>query len=318
MSNILVLAGGSVKGAFQAGVVKALFEKGYQPDAIYGVSAGSLNAAYLVNQLGLQKLSAEALNLVQAGNDLWDFWETRITHPECLSKPLGLFDLGMSALRKKFKGLVNTQPLRDLLEEKLSMRNLQASPIALKIGAVNIIDGGIHYVDPSYDFFVDYLLASSAVPILMPVVKINQEERNSFLDGGLRDVAPLQKAILDGGTNIICVSCHTERIEGGKFDSGDLLALVDRVMDIAVNEILNADLRESLLMNDSLPDDGSVALHGPYAGRKKVNIISIRPIHPLNMDIQNFTKMDIRKMLEIGYSLGSSIRLKEEYSSHKS
>ena len=52
MSQILVLAGGSVKGAFQAGVIKALFEKGYRPDAIYGVSAGSLNAAYLVNQLG--------------------------------------------------------------------------------------------------------------------------------------------------------------------------------------------------------------------------------------------------------------------------
>jgi hypothetical protein len=59
-----------------------------------------------------------------------------------------------------------------------------------------------------------------------------------------------------------------------------------------------------------LPNDGSVALHGPYAGRKKVNIISIRPIQPLNMDIQNFTKMDIRKMLEIGYSLGNSLRLK--------
>ena len=40
MSKILVLAGGSVKGAFQAGVMKAMMERGYQPDAVYGVSAG--------------------------------------------------------------------------------------------------------------------------------------------------------------------------------------------------------------------------------------------------------------------------------------
>jgi NTE family protein len=310
MSNILVLAGGSVKGAFQAGVIKALFEKGYRPDSIYGVSAGSLNASYLVNRFGLQQISEEPINYPQAALDLWDFWENRITRPECLSEPLGLFTLGWTALTKKFSGLVSTKPLRSLVEDVLSMRNLHASPIGLKIGAVNIIDGKMHYVDPSFDYFFDYLMASSAIPILMPVVKINNEEHNSYLDGGLRDVAPLQRALLDGGTNIVCISCHSESVEGGMFDSGDLLALVDRVMDIAVNEILNADLRESLLMNDSLPDDGSVAQSGPYAGRKKVNIISIRPIKPIDIDIMNFTPMDIRRILEVGYTTGKAIDYK--------
>jgi NTE family protein len=69
MSQILVLAGGSVKGAFQAGVIKALFEKGYQPDAIYGVSAGSLNAAYLVNQFGQQANAGLPISYPQAAQD---------------------------------------------------------------------------------------------------------------------------------------------------------------------------------------------------------------------------------------------------------
>ncbi|RXK49814.1 patatin-like phospholipase family protein [Aquirufa rosea] len=294
MSKILALAGGSVKGAFQAGVIRALFERGYQPDLIYGISAGSLNAAYLIDQFGRQKLSGEPINFPQAGKDLWDFWETRITHPECLSKPLGIFELGWSALTKKFRGLVSTKPLRELVEGVLDMRNLQASPIEMRIGAVNIIEGGIHYVDPSYQHFFDYLLASSAVPILMPVVNINQDKRRSFLDGGLRDVAPLQKAIKDGGKHIVCISCHTQTIEGGIFDTGDLLALVDRVMDIAVNEILNADLKEALLIQNQ---------------RSDLSIISIRPIQPLSIDIQNFNKLDIRRMLEIGYAMGKA----EEY-----
>ncbi|MHA8062511.1 patatin-like phospholipase family protein [Aquirufa aurantiipilula] len=294
MSKILALSGGSVKGAFQAGVIRALFERGYEPDMIYGISAGSLNSAYLVNQLGRQKLNGEPLNFRQAGQDLWDFWETRITHPECLSKPLSLWELGWTALTKNFRGLVSTKPLRDLVEGVLDLRNLQASPVELRIGAVNIIDGGIHYVDPSYDHFYDYLLASSAVPILMPVVQINQEKRRSFLDGGLRDVAPLQKAIKDGGKHIVCISCHTQTIEGGIFETGDLLALVDRVMDIAVNEILNADLKEVLLVQNQ---------------RSDLSINSIRPIQPISIDIRNFNKMDIRRMLEIGYAMGKA----EEY-----
>jgi len=291
MSKILVLAGGSVKGAFQAGVMKAMMERGYQPDAVYGVSAGSLNAAYFVNQLGLQAITGEPISFSQASQDLCDFWETRIVSPESLSKPFNIFQLGLSALRKKFKGLVDTQPLRNLLTEVLSIRNLHASPIDLKIGAVNIIDGTMYYVDTSEEHFLDYLMASSAVPILMPVVKINGETRRSFLDGGLRDVAPIKKAVDDGANHIVCISCHMESIEGGHFDSGDLLALVDRVMDIAVNEILNADIKEVMISNTT------------------IDIQSIRPPQPLTIDIQNFNKMDVRRMLELGYQVGQDIKI---------
>ncbi len=291
MSKILVLAGGSVKGAFQAGVMKAIMERGYQPDAVYGVSAGSLNAAYFVNQLGMQAITGEPISFKDASQDLWDFWESRITSPESLSKPFNIFQLGLSALRKKFKGLVDTMPLRNLLTEVLSVRNLHASPIDLKIGAVNIIDGTMYYVDTSEEHFLDYLMASSAVPILMPVVKINGETRRSFLDGGLRDVAPIKKAVDDGASHIVCISCHMESIEGGHFDSGDLLALVDRVMDIAVNEILNADIKEVMISNTN------------------IDIQSIRPPQPLTIDIQNFNKMDIRRMLELGYQVGQDIKI---------
>lgn len=291
MSKILVLAGGSVKGAFQAGVMKALMERGYQPDAVYGVSAGSSNAAYFVNQLGLQVISGEPISFKDASQDLCDFWETRITSPGSLSKPFNIFQLGLSALRKKFKGLVDTQPLRNLLKEVLSIRNLHASPIGLKIGAVNIIDGTMYYVDTSEEYFLDYLMASSAVPILMPVVKINGETRRSFLDGGLRHVSPVKKAVDDGASHIICINCHMESIEGGHFDSGDLLALVDRVMDIAVNEILNADIKEVMISNTT------------------IDVHSIRPSQPLTIDIQNFNKTDIRRMIELGYQVGQDIKI---------
>jgi len=288
MSKILVLAGGSVKGAYQAGVIKAVFENGFRPDAIYGISAGSLNAAYLVNQLGMQTINGEPLDFLKAGQDLWDFWETRITNPTNLFKPLNLFQLGYSALVKKFRGLVSMKPLELLIEDVLQMRNLHASPVNIKVGAVNIVDGGMKYVDPSVEHFFNYLMASSAIPILMPVVKINNDPYRSFLDGGLRNVSPIRKAIDDGATEIVSISCHPEQIEGGNFDAGDLLDLVDRVMDIAVNEILNADLREAALASK--------------LGKNNVKITSYRPTQALQIDMQNFNKFDIRRLLELGYT----------------
>ena len=290
MTKVLVLAGGSVKGAFQAGVIRAVLERGFKPDSIYGVSAGSLNASFLVNQLGKQLLAGEPIDFEEAGRDLWDFWETRITNPGSLFKPLNLFQLGYTALVKKFRGLVSMRPLEELIADVLQMRNLHASPVALKVGAVNIIDGEIKYVDPSVEDFFTYLMASSAVPILMPVVRLGGQVNKSFLDGGLREVSPIGKAIKDGGSEIVSICCHPEKIEGGSLDTGNLLDLVDRVMDIAVNEILNADLKEAEMLSK--------------LSEGKITIQSYRPVQPLQIDMQGFTKYDIRRLLELGYEMG--------------
>lgn len=48
----LVLGGGSMKGAYQVGCIKAILENGFEPDMIYGISVGALNATFLVNESG--------------------------------------------------------------------------------------------------------------------------------------------------------------------------------------------------------------------------------------------------------------------------
>jgi predicted acylesterase/phospholipase RssA len=50
----LVLGGGSLKGAFQAGAIQAILEAGFEPEAIYGISVGSLNAVFLIHEAGRQ------------------------------------------------------------------------------------------------------------------------------------------------------------------------------------------------------------------------------------------------------------------------
>src|ERR1700739_3340624 len=45
-----VLAGGASLGALQAGMVRALYERGITADLLVGTSAGALNAAYLASR----------------------------------------------------------------------------------------------------------------------------------------------------------------------------------------------------------------------------------------------------------------------------
>ncbi|MDE3056952.1 MAG: patatin-like phospholipase family protein [Bacteroidota bacterium] len=53
--NALVLGGGSVKGSSQAGVISEILNKGFVPDASYGVSVGALNGAFLAAEAGKRK-----------------------------------------------------------------------------------------------------------------------------------------------------------------------------------------------------------------------------------------------------------------------
>ena len=305
MSKILVLAGGSVKGAYQAGVIRAVFEAGFRPDAIYGISAGSMNASFLVNDFGRSFLENDGnLNHNQTAHDLCDFWMNNIQTPSSLALRRGTYDLGMSTIRRNFEGLLDTTPLREILHNNIQIRNLNASPIGLKVGAVDIINGSIVYADPTNEHFLDYIMASSAIPILMPVVNIGGLKKMAYLDGGLRDVAPVKKAIKDGATEIICVACHARNIDGGYFPYGNLLALVDRVMDIAVNECLNADLDWAEFRNECLPRDGSPGEFGILEGQSRIKLKIIRPERPLNIDIQGFDQEDIERMILLGYQHG--------------
>jgi NTE family protein len=69
----LVLSGGSVKGAFQAGAIKALIEKGYTFDKIYGISVGSLNGTFMCNEAGKQVAFGNKIDWKYIGDHLVDF-----------------------------------------------------------------------------------------------------------------------------------------------------------------------------------------------------------------------------------------------------
>lgn len=306
--NALVLSGGSVKGAFQAGAIKAVLEKGFVPDIIYGVSVGGLNGSWLANYTGQLTREGKPIDWFQAAKALKEFWLNNIRQPSDIAHKKGIFKLGWDVITKNFDGLLDTSPIHELVRKTIEIDNLKASPIDFIPGAVNINSGAIAYPDKSNPRFIDYILASSAIPVMMPRVDIQGQP---FLDGGLRDVAPLKPVIASGATKIICILCQAKDLTTvhGNFNPGNIGHLTERLMDIIVNETVNNDIERAEKYNSFLPADGSAATSGLLKGKKRLEIAIIRPEKTVQIDLSKFTSQEIKNLLDWGERIGSETDL---------
>jgi NTE family protein len=295
----LVLGGGSMKGAFQVGVIQAVLENGFQPDMIYGISVGALNTTFLANEVGRQRAENRAIEWPLAGRKLLEFWIKNITQPQDISTLRSRVMLGMNTLMSRFDGIVDPIPLHQLIRRHLHDDYLKNSPVKVKVGAVNIGTGEIKYVSAQDPNYVDFVYASSSIPMLMPAVEINQQ---LYLDGGLREVAPIREAIEDGATEIVLIACHSPLLyqpEG--INTRNLITLIERVRDITVNQIVNSNI----LWAESYVDRSN--LRG-----KPMKLTVIRPTAPLFLDLQHFNSDDISRLIIEGYRAGMESVLKAE------
>lgn len=297
----LVLGGGSLKGAFQVGVVQAVLEAGFEPEMIYGVSVGSLNASYMVNEAGKQTIEHKKIDWPKISRQLIEFWVKNITHPEDIAIMRSSLTLGIDTLMSRFDGLLDTTPLHTLIRKNVDEFILRTSPIKLKVGAVDVISGKMVYATPQDEHFIEYILASSSLPTLMPAVHIKGHRKSVFLDGGLRVVAPLKAALEDGATDIVCVACHAEHIYNEPVNYRSLLKLLDRVKDINVNQIVNSDIAwaQSYVEKEGLKG-------------RNLNLTVIRPHEPLHLDMLSFKSEDIVRLIVQGYKTGFEFFKKEE------
>lgn len=294
----LVLGGGSLKGAWQVGVIHAILETGFKPEMIYGISAGALNASFMVNEAGNQFMEKGGIDWDMVNKRLLQFWLENITQPSDIGVLKSKFSLGIDTLLSRFDGLIDTNPLHEKLKKYLNLTTLRRSPVKLKVGAVNINTGAMHYTDPLEQHFLDYLRASSSLPFIMPAIQIGGDHREVYMDGGLREVVPLRKAIEDGATEIYCVATHPKNRPLEHFNYRSFFSLIERIKDITVNQFENSDIEwaENYTQN--------YASIGPFHLSKKVKLTVIRPSEPLHIELTNFTTTDIKEIIKQGYEFG--------------
>lgn len=297
MKKALVLSGGSTKGAFQAGAIAEVFESKFVPEGIYGTSVGSLNGGFLTERAGRAVANNDSPDWPAIGRALERFWLEEVTSFKKIGKKRNFLELALALLFNQYDGLIDTTPLRKLVYQEFKVDNIRQTPIVFSTCSVNIANGKGIYAHPQDANILEYIIASTAIPLMMPISMIGNEP---FVDGGIREIAPLREAIKDGAEEIITIVCMPEDVGGAIFNRKNAIELAERLMDILENEIVNNDLRECTEINQVTPKDGSLVAEGPFAGKRFIKLTVIRPDKPIDISLEDFTPEDIKEAVSAG------------------
>lgn len=277
MKSGLVLSGGGARGAYQVGVLKAMAEllpkHEHNPFSIIsGTSSGAINAVALAASANNFRLAVKKVERIWRNLHVDQVYESGVLD---LLKSCGL--LGASLLNRGIGtsrplALLNNDPLRELLAHTVQFRNIQKRIDNGFLDAVAVTASG-YTSGESVSFFqaneeikkwrktrnvgvpaqlgVDHLLASSAIPTILPAQKISREY---FGDGALRQLAPISPVIQMGADRILVigVSGQPKQLpkEHSEGHSPSLAHLVGHVYKCAFIDSLEADIEHLVRVNE--------------------------------------------------------------------
>jgi NTE family protein len=220
----MILSGGGARGAYEVGVLWYIFDDltrilGGPPriDILCGTSVGAINACYLAAHLGDPVLGLRRLV------ELWSELElTRVLgfgFRQVLTLPRVLLGGGDGY------GVFDVRPMADFVQREVSWRAVarclrRGMLRALTVSCTEVSTGRTVVfmqvapnltvpvaVPPRTLFRADrigphHALASAAIPLLFPPVRIDGE---LHLDGGLRQNTPIAPALRLGATHIFAI-----------------------------------------------------------------------------------------------------------------
>jgi NTE family protein len=177
-----VFSGGGNEAASEIGMIFALTESGIRPDIILGSSAGAWLGAIFAAQPDRRGLAA-----------ISEFWA------QYLGSPRLSLTLTRAVLRLFWLPVQeDTQrALRVVLARHLPIRQFEDLPVPFQCSGINLSSGRIEWF--SKGDLLTALLAASAAPVLQPPTL---RDGTWYIDGGLVDLVPLQRAISLGARTI--------------------------------------------------------------------------------------------------------------------
>ncbi len=229
----LILSGGGARGAYQAGVLKAVAELAGE-DAqwpfriISGTSCGAINAAYLAQSDGTFFDAVQGLVSLWQGLEVHHIYDA---HGWSVTKGLGSLarSLMFSKRHNRSVAIFNNEPLRRMIKREINFSRIQKNIEEHKIRALTITAMG-YSKGESVSFFqgaediepwqrfrrsgvatkltTEHLMASTALPSVFPAIQIDREY---YGDGAMRQYAPLSPALNTGATKLFVVGVSDNR-----------------------------------------------------------------------------------------------------------
>jgi len=264
--NGFALGGGGGKIGFSGAVVYTLNKLGIVPEIISAISSGGLvGIMAATGQLEILK----KILLFEITNDL-------------VYKKRGYLRYGWRflvhklGLRSPLMGIHNNEPLKDLIHSHIYGKVMQCEYYA---GIININNGqfknvkipkGVILKGANYDYWLNTILATTAIPIMFKPVKF---DNGLWVDGGLHThtpFTPLRKAIINSDVNrVYAVSMldPAQKKEKPPKDDFEKLAKIvqELVTKLAKTEIDNYEIANlaAKLSGGSFEKEGKVYKYYP-------------------------------------------------------
>jgi NTE family protein len=232
----LVLTGGGARSAYQVGVLLALAEllpRARNPfQVIVGTSAGAVAASVLAAEAHHWRRAVAGLERVWA-----NFHSSQVFHVDRRHMLragahwlLALISGGM--VLSPPKSMLDNTPLRELLgvhvdcagiRRSIARGHLHAFALCATSYATGHSVAFYDGIDPIHDWSrvqrlgvrtqitIDHLMASAAIPLLFPPIRIGDEY---FGDGAMRQLHPLSPAIHLGADRLLIIGVRARRAAG--------------------------------------------------------------------------------------------------------
>lgn len=331
----LVISGGGSRGAFAIGAAEHLIDvEGLQFDIVAGTSTGSLIAPLVVTD-----------EIVHAKN----VYTNVSTRDVILKRPLAEVFLQHDAI-------YDATPLKGLVEREILGARAQqvfASATQMFVTTVNLNNGKTVFfqtgppavnTDPLTRLLritderelTRAMRASAHEPVFMPPVEVRPDSSpdayrtdgiepgtaikptDRYVDGGVREIAPIKIAIDNGATDIYAVvlSMRDPRRKERTYD--DALDILLRTIDLFTQEITKRDVTTAQRFNqgarylDALKQEfehfgltreaidqvfAAVDEDNPFRGTRVVNLFLIRPKRKLPGSGLEFRPAEMAKMV---------------------
>lgn len=295
----ILLTGGGARAAYQVGVLKAIAQQ-YPRNSkipfqiICGTSAGAINGTAIACYASCFQLGVKKLEWV------WKNFHTgQVYYSDYIRATWHLVRGFLSAFQADYANhkpvsMLDNKPLKILLNNMLDLKRLDRNIMGGYLDSVSVTASCYNSGD-SITFFqsrnasewqrsrrcgqrtllgIHHLMASAAIPLVMPSVRINQQY---FGDGSVNQLAPLSAPIHLGADRILIVGLEQPRRREHLQQMPhhpNLSTIAGHLLDSIFSDTLNADLERMQRVNKTLE---TLQQHNIQSELKPVHSYLINP-----------------------------------------